>query len=197
MLQLLRPGREAGVAPAGGQSPEPGEEVWASAAPIATVGIFVLLLGASLYVCRPILLPVVSALVIGTTLAPIVKGAVRVGISPWATAVVLGAGLVVVAGTAATLLAGPVSEGIAAAPEIGAAIKQKLVVVDRPLAALRELQEVLAPSGVDAVTLEQSRLGMVTPVIAFVTPAAAQVTLFFVTLIFFPRGLFGGARERV
>ena len=26
---------------------------------------------------------------------------------------------------------------------------------------------------------------MVTPVIAFVTPAAAQVTLFFVTLIFF------------
>ena len=131
------------------RSPEPGEDVWASAAPIATV---ILLLGASLYVCRPILLPVVSALVIGTTLAPIVKGAARVGISPWATAVVLGAGLVVVAGTAATLLAGPVSEGIAAAPEIGAAIKQKLV-VDRPLAALRELQEVLTPPGADAVTL--------------------------------------------
>ena len=41
------------------------------------------------------------------------------------------------------------------------------------------------PSAGDSVVVEQSQLGMVTPVIAFVTPAAAQLTLFFVTLIFF------------
>src|SRR5258707_1202444 len=70
------------------------------------------------------------------------------------------------------------------APEIGAAIKQKLYVLDRPLAALRELQEVIMPSG-NAVAVEPSQWGMVTPLVAFVTPAVVEVTLFFVTLIFF------------
>jgi predicted PurR-regulated permease PerM len=58
-------------------------------------------------------------------------------------------------------------------------------VLDRPLAALRELQEVLMPSAGKAVAVEQSQLGMVTPVISAVTPAVGEITLFFVTLIFF------------
>src|SRR6185295_19035266 len=135
------------------------------------VGIFILLLGAFLYFCRPVLLPVVAAVLIGTTLAPIVKAGARHRISPWATAV--------------TLHANPVSEWIAKAPEIGAAIKQKLYVIDRPLAALQELQEVLMPSAGKAVAVEQSQLAIVTPVISVVTPAVVEITLFFVTLIFF------------
>ncbi|HZD61209.1 MAG TPA: AI-2E family transporter, partial [Xanthobacteraceae bacterium] len=133
---------------------------------------------------RPVLLPVVAALLIGTTLAPIVKAAARHRISPWATAIALGALLLALAGTAVTLIARPVSEWITRAPEIGAAIKQKLYVLDRPLAALRELQEVVMPSG-NAVAVEPSQWGMVTPLVAFVTPAVVEVTLFFVTLIFF------------
>src|SRR5262245_17848208 len=79
--------------------------------------------------------------------------------------------LLSVTGAAVTLLAQPVSEWIAKAPEIGATIKQKLYVLDRPLAALRELQEVLLPSTGNAVAVEPSQLGIVTPVVAFVTPA--------------------------
>jgi len=124
-------------------------------------------------------------MLIGTTFAPIVKAAARRRISPWVTAVLLGILLVAAAGTAVTLLAQPVSEWIGKAPEIGASIKQKLYVVDRPLSALRELQEVLMPAGGPAVAVEPSHWGMVTPVIAVVTPAVAQLTLFFVTLIFF------------
>ena len=161
------------------------DDIWASAAQVATVGIFILLLGTALYLCRPILLPVVAAVVIGTTLAPVVKAAARHRVSPWASAVVLGAALVAAAGTAVTLLAGPVAGWIAKAPEIGATIKQKLYVLDWPLAALRELQEVLLPSAGNAVAVEPSHWGMVTPVLEFVTPAVAQLTLFFVTLIFF------------
>jgi predicted PurR-regulated permease PerM len=152
---------------------------------MATVGIFVLLSGAALYVCRPILLPVAAALVIGTTLAPVVKVAARRGISPWITAVMLGAGAVTAAATAVTLLAAPVTQWIAKAPEIGATIRQKLYVLDQPLAALRELQEVLLPSSKSTVAVESSQMAIVTPVLEFVTPAAAQLTLFFVTLIFF------------
>src|SRR5436190_3746404 len=161
------------------------DDIWAPTAQFATVGIFILLLGAFVYFSRPVLLPVVAALVIGTTLAPLVKGPARYGISPWVTAIALGVVLLVVAGTAVTLLAKPVSEWIAKAPEIGGAIKEKLYVLDRPLSALRELQEVLLPSAAGGIAIETSQLSLVTPVLAVVTPAAIQLTLFFVTLIFF------------
>ena len=95
------------------------DDFWTSAAQMATVGIFVLLLGAALYFCRPILLPMLAAVVIGMTLAPIVKAAARRRISPWVTALALAAVLVIAAGAALTLLAGPVSQWIAKAPEIG------------------------------------------------------------------------------
>jgi predicted PurR-regulated permease PerM len=170
------------------KEPEPLEAIedfWAPAAQMATVGIFVMLLVAALYLSRPVLLPVVAAMVIGTTLAPIVKAAARRRVSPWVTAVALGVVLIVIASVAVTLLAAPVSEWIGKAPEIGAAIKQKLYVLDRPLAALRELQEVFLPSPGRTVAVEQSQLGMVTPVISVVTPAVIEVTLFFVTLVFF------------
>jgi predicted PurR-regulated permease PerM len=185
-LEFLRARREKGDAP-GVKDPEPREsieDIWTPAARVATVGIFILLLGICLNFCRPVLLPVVVALVIGTTLAPIVKAAARHRISPWATASALGALLLALAGTAVTLLSRPVSGWIARAPEIGATIRQKLYVLDRPLAALRELLEVVLPSG-NTVAVEPSQLGIVTPVFAFVMPAVIQVTLFFVTLIFF------------
>ena len=180
-MDFLRDRRDQGDAP---EPLESIEDIWTVAAHVATVGIFVLLLGVCLYFLRPVLLPVSAALVIGTTLAPIVKAAARHRISPWATAIVLGALLLAVAGTTVTLLARPVSEWITRAPEIGALVKQKLYVLDPPLAALRELQEVIMPSG-NAVTIEPSQWGMVTPLLTFVTPAVIQVTLFFVTLIFF------------
>jgi predicted PurR-regulated permease PerM len=193
-VELFRPHREKVKGPsikepeAPVKEPEPlesTEDIWAPAAQMATVGIFVLLFVAALYVCRPVLLPVVAAMVVGTTLAPIVKGAARHRISPWVTAITLGVVLLAAAALALTLLGGPVTEWIAKAPDIGATIKQKLYVLDRPLAALRELQEVLRPSAVNQVAIEPSQWGVVTPVIAAVTPAVVEITLFFVTLIFF------------
>jgi predicted PurR-regulated permease PerM len=185
-VELFRARRDQGDAP-DVKDPEPVEsieDIWAPAAQVATVGIFVLLLGVCLYFSRPVLLPVAAALVVGMTLAPIVKGAARHRISPWVTAIALGALLLALAATAVTLLAQPVSEWIARAPEIGATIKQKLYVLDRPLSALRELQEVVMPSG-NTVAVESSQLAIVTPVLSFITPAVVQITLFFVTLIFF------------
>jgi predicted PurR-regulated permease PerM len=186
-VEFLRARREKGDALTI-TDPKPVEsvdDIWASAAQMATIGIFVIALGACLHFCQPVLLPVLAALVVGMTLAPIVKGGARYGIPPWATAIALGLLLIAAAGAAVTWLATPVSEWIAKAPEIGATIKQKLYVLDRPLAALRALQETLLPASGNAVAVEQSHLGMVTPVLAFATPAVAEVLLFFVVLIFF------------
>jgi predicted PurR-regulated permease PerM len=160
-------------------------DVWADAAQVSTVGVFIILLGAALYFCRPLLLPIAAALVIGTTLAPLVKMSARRGISPWITAMALGVGLLIFAGTAVTLLAKPAAELIARAPEIGASVRQKLYVLDRPLAALRDLEKVFMPAQSPSVAVEPSQLGVVTPLITYVTPAVVQLVLFFVVLIFF------------
>jgi predicted PurR-regulated permease PerM len=161
------------------------EDIWTPAAQMATVGIFILLLGACLYFARAILLPVVAAMVIGTTLAPLVKAAARYRASPWLTAGIIATVLVIAVGTAATFLTKPVTDWVTRAPEIGATLRQKLYVLDRPIAAIRELQEVLLPSSGTTVAIEPSQFAMVTPVLAFMTPTVLQLVLFFVTLTFF------------
>lgn len=162
-------------------------EIWGSAAQIATVGIFVLLLVTCLYFCRPILLPILAAVLIGTTFAPILKHASNHGISPWLTSAVIVALMAGAAGLAVTLLAAPVTEWMGKAPEIGADLKQRLYVFDRPLAAFHELESALRPAA-PAVAIEPSNISMVTPLAAAITPAVAESVLFFATLIFFMAG---------
>src|SRR5437867_1677465 len=55
-------------------------DIWTSTAQIAVVGIFVILLGAVLYFARGFLMPVLAAMVIGTTFSPLVKYAKRCGV---------------------------------------------------------------------------------------------------------------------
>ena len=86
-------------------------------------------------------------------------------------------------GLAATMLAGPLSEWIGRAPEIGSTIKDKLSVLERPLASLRELQTALG--GGEGVNVNTPTSSIVLPVVAFVTPAAGELLLFFGTLLFF------------
>ncbi len=167
------------------EAPESIEDIWAPAAQIATVGIFLVLAGVCLYVCRPVLLPVTAAVVMGTTIAPLVKAAARYRIPPWVTAGILALTLVAATGIAVTFLAQPVADWIAKAPEIGTIVREKFYMLNPVLAGLQDLQKALLPSSGSAVAVETSQLGMVTPVLAVVTPAAIELVLFFVTLIFF------------
>jgi predicted PurR-regulated permease PerM len=160
------------------------EGMWASAGQAASIGIFLIVFGAFLYVGRPILLPILAAAVIALTLAPLIKAAKRFGISPWITGLLIlliGVGALTLA---ATKLAGPVNEWIGRAPEIGASIKQKLTVLDQPIAALHELQKTFF-GGDTTLSVNQPTANFVLPVVAFVTPAAAELLLFFATLFFF------------
>jgi hypothetical protein len=58
------------------------------------------------------------------------------------------------------------------APEIAVGIKERLYVLDRPLAAFHELESALRPAA-PTVAVEPSNISMVTPVAAAVTPAVA------------------------
>jgi predicted PurR-regulated permease PerM len=162
-------------------------DIWGSAAQMATVGIFILLLVTCLYFCRSILLPVLAAILIGTTFAPIIKHGRNHGVSSWVSAAVLVVLMMAAAGLALTMLAAPITEWMGKAPEIGASIKQELYVFDRPLAAFRELESALMPAA-PTVAVEPSKISMVTPVAAAITPAVTQIVLFFAILMFFMAG---------
>jgi predicted PurR-regulated permease PerM len=152
-----------------------------SAGRAATIGIFLLLIGGVLYVGRSILLPIFAAAVVAMTLAPIVRHAQKRGISPWITALAIVACALAALSIAATAMAGPVSEWIARAPEIGATIKERLSVLEPPLAALHELERALF-GGNNAAGPAPN---IVLPAVAFLTPAAGELLLFFGAMIFF------------
>jgi predicted PurR-regulated permease PerM len=158
--------------------------MWVSAGHGAIVGIFLLLFGVFLYFGRPILLPVFAAAVLALTLAPVIKAAQRAGIPTWVSAILIllfGFGALSVA---AMTLAKPVSEWIARAPEIGTSIRDKLAVLQEPMAALHQLETSLfGDSGGLNVSMPASTV--VLPVVAFITPAAGELVLFFTTLLFF------------
>jgi predicted PurR-regulated permease PerM len=158
--------------------------VWLAAGQMATIGIFLLLFGAFLYVGRPILLPIFAAAVVATTFAPLLRRGKRLGISLWLTAAAIEILLLGVLIAAATAMAGPVSEWIARAPEIGATIKERLSVLQQPLARMNELGNALFGTN-SADAAHPSASNMVLPVVAFVTPAAGELLLFFGTLLFF------------
>lgn len=159
------------------------QSLWQSIGLTAVIGIFVLMFGAFLYVGRAILMPAVAAAIVAMTFAPLIRRAARHGIPPWITALLIVIVALGALGIAATAMAGPVSEWISRAPEIGATIKERLSVLDRPLASLRELEDMLF--GSNAGTGNSSSPNVVMPVVAFVTPAAAELLLFFAALLFF------------
>jgi predicted PurR-regulated permease PerM len=167
------------------EDPQPlgNPDPWRGAGRAASVGIFLLLFGAFLYVGRPILLPILAAAIIAMTLAPVVRAAKNKGVPRGVTAIVIVAMLLGVLCGAATVMAGPVSQWIGRAPEIGSIIKERLSVLQPPLAALHELTATLFGSG-EASTSGPSAPSVVFPVVAFLTPAAGETLLFFGALLF-------------
>jgi predicted PurR-regulated permease PerM len=163
------------------------QNLWISAGQVANIGIFLLLLGGFLYVGREILLPILIAAVVSMTLAPLIKAGKRHGISPWITSILIVLFAIGILALAVTAIAAPVSEWIGRAPEIGATIKQRLSVLEPPLAALRELEKAFFGAG-SRPTEAVDTPNVVLPVVAFLTPAAGQLLLFFGTLLFFLAG---------
>jgi predicted PurR-regulated permease PerM len=160
--------------------------MWMAVGQAANIGIFLILLGGVFYFGKAILLPILIAAVVSLTLAPLVKAGKSRGISPWITSIAIVLLAIGALALAATAMAGPVSEWIGRAPEIGATIKQKLTVLDPPLAALRELETSLF--GAAGAERAGAPPNVVLPVVAFLTPAAGELLLFFGTLVFFLAG---------
>ena len=164
--------------------------IWASVGRAATVGIFLLAFGAFLHFGRVLLLPLTAAAIVALTLAPLVRTAKRLGVSPWVTAILLVVICVGAVSLAATAMAGPVSEWIGRAPEIGGRIRERLSALEQPIAALRQLEKSLFGGDQGALSVNTPAANVVFPLVAFLTPAAGELLLFFGTLLFFLGGQF-------
>lgn len=175
-----------------GQPPAPSIEefgplaatrVWRGVAQVATIGIFVLLFTAALYLARPIVLPVVAAFVVAMLLSPLLQRADHYRIPPVLTAVVLWLAVVAVFYGVITLVSSPVVGWINKGPDIGRAIQEKLQLLERPLSSLRDVRNAVLPSnGGEGLNLDI--VAIAKQAIAYVTPALGQLLIFFVTLFF-------------
>ncbi len=95
--------------------------------------------------------------------------------------------LVAVISALLTFFAAPLGDWIARAPEIGAAVQEKIRVFDYPLSVLRELKNAVMPAAPHGptVAVESNPAEIVGAVLLAVTPAVSQFVVFFGTLIFF------------
>src|SRR5258708_1791916 len=93
-------------------------------------------------------------------------------------------------GAAATFIVGlissPLMEWSSHLPELGARLKEKLHVFDRPLALWQQLQGLLGGSdGFSAAPFQMPKFDWVQPTIEFLSPTFTEFLLFFATLILF------------
>jgi predicted PurR-regulated permease PerM len=161
--------------------------LWRLAALVSTMVMGALAIVAALYFGRSILLPVVAGLIVGITLAPAVKLGSRFSVPQPVSALLVVLLTATGIGLLLTFFAAPLTEWIARAPEIGAAVQAKLRVLDYPISLLHDIKGAIMPAAGSAptVAVESNPAEMVGAVLVAVTPAVSQFVLFFGTLVFF------------
>jgi len=171
--------------PASSDAPHPlsPDAFWTGTARAATIGIFLLLLTVALDLARTLLLPVVSAFIFAAMLGPLQTRAARYRVPAWLFAVASVLAIVGLINLAIILTAGPIIEWLGRGPDIA----DKLQILARPFAALRDLQRAVTP-GSDNVGMHFDVAALVQPALAFLTPAIGELVVFLAALLFFLAG---------
>ncbi|MGX1345713.1 hypothetical protein AB7M73_010973 [Bradyrhizobium japonicum] len=150
----------------------------------ALAGLFLIAVVAVLYVARAFFLPVVMAVVAGTMLSPAASFLERRHVPRALGAVLIVIAVTTVVAFVVALIAVPAMEWSSRLPELGAQLKEKMHVFDRPLALWKELQTMVGGSeGLPSLPLPKAE--WVQPTLEFLSPTFAEFLLFFATLILF------------
>jgi predicted PurR-regulated permease PerM len=114
---------------------------WPASVRISLTGIFLIMLVAALHLARAIVLPLVLAMLLTFTVAPLVHRLARKGVPPVVSAVLLVAVLGSIAAGAATLLRDPISDMVREAPQIMSAVRERFAFVREPFERLSQATE--------------------------------------------------------
>lgn len=117
---------------------------------VAIIGTFLLVLIGALYYARTLFLPLILALLLTLTLMPAVRYFARRGIPPGFSALLF---VLVVAGVAfgaSLLLADPIAQMVAKAPQLGEQLRERFSFLQRPVAMLmaagEQIQKIAEPA---------------------------------------------------
>lgn len=150
----------------------------------ALAGLLLIAVVAVLYVAKAFFLPVVMAVVAGTMLSPAATFLEKRGVPRAVGAVLIVTAVTAMVAFVFALIAAPVMEWSSRLPELGAQLKEKMHVFDRPLALWQELQTMVGGSeGLPSVPLP--KIEWVQPTLEFLSPTFTEFLLFFATLILF------------
>ncbi|EHR00679.1 AI-2E family transporter [Bradyrhizobium sp. WSM471] len=147
-------------------------------------GLLLIAIVAVLYVGKAFFLPVVMAFVTGTMLSPAATFLEKQKVPRSLAAALIVFAVTAVVGFIVALIASPAMEWSSRLPELGAQLKDKVHVFDRPLALWRELQLMLGGSE-GLPSFQMPKFDWVQPTIEFLSPTFTEFLLFFVTLILF------------
>jgi predicted PurR-regulated permease PerM len=163
------------------QAPVMPTTFWRQAAQVATVGIFVIMFGAFLDLARAVVLPIVSAAMVGTMLGPLGVLAARWRVPAWAFATAAVAFFLLLAQVIAAMVMAPLVAWIGRLPELATALHSKLQVLERGLATFRALQSMF---GIASSGLSIDFAALLQPTVAFLTPTIGELLIFLTTLFF-------------
>jgi predicted PurR-regulated permease PerM len=150
----------------------------------ALVSLLLICVVAVLYVARGFFLPITMAFIVGTMLSPAASFLERYKIPRALGAVLLVSAVSATVAFMVGLISSPVMEWSSRLPELGAMLREKLHVFDRPLALWQELQGMLGgPSALSS--LQMPKFEWVQPTLEFLSPTFAEFLLFIATLILF------------
>lgn len=149
----------------------------------ALSGLLVLAIIAALYLAKTLLLPIVSALVLGTMLARAASFMQRYRTPRPLAAITIVLGTFGAFALIIGLISAPLLEWSSRLPELAALLKQRAAVFERPLAILSEAGSYFGIS--DGASLQWPKIEWVQPTLEFLSPTFAELLLFFATLVLF------------
>jgi predicted PurR-regulated permease PerM len=152
----------------------------------ALVALLVIAIVTVLYFAKAFFLPVATAFVVGTMLSPaagfLERRHIPRSVSAVLIVIVACAGVAFIVG----LIASPLIEWSTRLPELGALLKEKMHMFDRPLALWQQLQAMLGGSEtLPGSPFQMPKFEWVQPTFEFLSPTFTEFLLFAATLILF------------
>jgi predicted PurR-regulated permease PerM len=185
------PSSEARPQPGSAETPTSRRYTWIGlqrAAQLSAIGIFVILLGASLQAAQVVAMPIASAIVIGLMLSPLARRASHHRIPPILSAIIAVLFFLLLIQFALVAVAAPLITILNHAPDIADNIRQKLQAFDPLLNAVRDLQAQIAPASADLGSLSFPKLDLASwasSLVGLLTPAAGETVIFLATLFLY------------
>lgn len=176
-------------------SVSPGQErteyVWRRATQLAVITTALLAFAAAMVIARPVLVPIVAAVIIGSVIGPAIESMGKRGVPTPLASVFIVVLLVGLLYGAAVILAAPLADWLARAPEIGAIMAERFAALKPTLQRFGSFIETIESVGRAAeppMTVRIADSRMLESALGLVTPAIGGLILFVGSLLFFLAG---------